>query len=146
MLHVATPLSLAPLKALTFAAFPSSPVSSRSHVFNRVQRSPVLSSSSRVISTSARGRVSSNSPRFLGRVPVQDGDSDNCWYCAGMLKTARAFVFDTAEKHASPAPACTAESSADHPVRNCRKIKGDMLELARTFLKTVRSLSICSCC
>ena len=94
-----------------------------------------MSSNSGVVSTSARGGFSSNSPRFLGRVPVQDGDSDICWYCAGMLKTARAFFSDTAEKHASPAPART----ADHPIRNCRKFKGDMLELARTFLKPVRS-------
>ena len=136
---VAAPLSLAPQKALTFAAYSSSPVSSRPRhgVSNPVQRSPVLSSNSGVVSTSARGGFSSNSPRFLGRVPVQDGDSDNCWYCAqcaGMLKT-RAVFFDTAEKHASPAPART----ADHPIRNCRKFKSDMLELARTFLKPVRS-------
>jgi hypothetical protein len=52
-----------------------------------------------------------------------------------MLKTARAFFADTAEKHASPAPART----ADHPIRTCRKFKADMLELARTFLKPVRS-------
>jgi hypothetical protein len=42
---------------------------------------------------------------FLGRVPFQDEDLDNCWNCAGMLKTACVFYSDTAEKHASPAPA-----------------------------------------
>ncbi len=47
-----------------------------------------------------------------------------------MLKTARVFFPDTAEKHASPAPARTAE----HPIRNCRKFKADMVELAQTFL------------
>ncbi len=52
-----------------------------------------------------------------------------------MLKTARALFPDTAEKHASPAPART----ADHPIRNCRKFKADMVDLARTFLKPVRS-------
>ena len=52
-----------------------------------------------------------------------------------MLKTARAFFSDTAEKHASPARART----ADHPIRNRRKFKADMLELAKTFLKPVRS-------
>ena len=52
-----------------------------------------------------------------------------------MLKTARAFFADTAEKHASPTPART----ADHPIRSCRKFKSDMLELARTFLKPARS-------
>jgi hypothetical protein len=45
------------------------------------------------------------------------------------------FFPDTAEKHSSPSPART----ADHPLRTCRKFKGDMLELARTFLKPVRS-------
>ena len=124
-----------PQKALAFAAFPSSSVSSRSRTAHRVQRSPVPSSGGGVVSTSSRGAVSFNSPRFLGRVPFQDGDLDNCWYCAGMLKTARAFFPDTAEKHASPAPART----ADHPIRNCRKFKADMLELAKTFLKPVRS-------
>ena len=133
---VAPPLSLAPQKALTFAAFPSSSVSSRPRVSNRVQRSPVMSSSGGgIVSSSFRGGVSSNAPRFLGRVPYQDGDADHCWYCAGMLKTARAFFSDTAEKHASPAPART----ADHPIRTCRKFKADMLDLARTFLKPVRS-------
>jgi hypothetical protein len=124
-----------PQKALAFAAFPSSSVSSRSRTAHRVQRSPVSSSGGGVVSTSSRGAVSFNSPRFLGRVPFQEGDLDNCWYCAGMLKTARAFFPDTAEKHASPAPART----ADHPIRNHRKFKADMLELAKTFLKPVRS-------
>jgi hypothetical protein len=93
------------------------------------------SSGGGIVSSSFRGGVSSNAPRFLGRVPYQDGDADHCWYCAGMLKTARAFFSDTAEKHASPAPART----ADHPIRTCRKFKADMLDLARTFLKPVRS-------
>jgi hypothetical protein len=132
---VASPLTVASQKTLTFAAFSSPPVSSRSRASNRVQRSPVSSSSGGVVAISSRGGVSSNSPRFLGRVPFQDGDSDHCWYCAGMLKTARAFFSDTAEKHASPAPART----ADHSIRTCRKFKTDMLELARTFLKPVRS-------
>ena len=123
-----------PQKALAFVAFPSSSVSSRSRTANRVQRTPI-SSGGGVVSTSSRGPVSFSSPRFLGRVPFQDGDLDNCWYCAGMLKTARAFFPDTAEKHASPAPARTAE----HPIRTCRKFKADMLELARTFLKPARS-------
>jgi hypothetical protein len=124
-----------PQKALAFAAFSSSSVSSRSRTAHRVQRSPVTSSGGGVLSTPSRGAVSFNSPRYLGRVPFQDGDLENCWYCAGMLKTARAFFADTAEKHASPAPART----ADHPIRTCRKFKADMLELARTFLKPVRS-------
>jgi hypothetical protein len=128
-----------PQKTLAFAAFSSSSVSSpgqaRTTKFsaNRVHRAPL--SGSGVASTLSRAGNSSNSPRFLGRVPFQDGDLDHCWYCAGLLKTARVFFPDTAEKHASPSPART----ADHPLRTCRKFKGDMLELARTFLKPVRS-------
>jgi hypothetical protein len=45
------------------------------------------------------------------------------------------FFPDTAEKHSSPYPART----ADHPLHTCGKFKGYMLELARTFLKPVRS-------
>ncbi len=102
----------------------SAPVSSRSRASNRVQRSPVSSSSGWVV-------VSSNSPSFLGRVPFQDGDSNHCWYCAGMLKTARAFFSDTAEKHASPAPAsaCT----ADHSITLAENSKLICLSLPRRF-------------
>jgi len=125
----------APQKTLAFAAFPTSSVSSpvRPRTGTRVHRTPL--SGSGVVSTLSRAGNSSNSPRFLGRVPFQDGDLDHCWYCAGLLKTARVFFPNTAEKHASPSPART----ADHPLRTCRKFKGDMLELARTFLKPVRS-------
>ncbi len=42
---VASPLTVAPQKTLMFAVFSSSPVSSRSRASNRVQRSPVSSSS-----------------------------------------------------------------------------------------------------
>ncbi len=45
------------------------------------------------------------------------------------------FFSDTAEKHASPAPART----ADHPIQTSCRFKGDMLELAQTFLKPVCS-------
>ncbi len=78
---------------------------------------------------------SSNSLMFWGRVPFQAGDMDTCWYCVGVLKTASAFFPDTTEKHASPAPART----ADHPIRNCRKFKADMVKLAWTFLKPFRA-------
>jgi hypothetical protein len=122
-----------PQKTLAFTVFPSASVSSRVRTAHRVQRAPLPGNA--VVSTSPRGGTSSNSPRFLGRVPFQAGDMDTCWYCAGMLKTARAFFPDTAEKHASPAPART----ADHPIRTCRKFKADMVDLARTFLKPVRS-------
>ena len=125
-------MSLSPQKVLAFAAFPGT---SRPRAGNRVQRAPLSSSADRVVPITSRAAGSFNSPRFLGRVPFQDSDLDNCWYCAGMLKTARAFFSDTAEKHASPAPART----ADHPIRTCRKFKSDMLDLARTFLKPVRT-------
>ena len=132
LVAVPVPMSLSPQKVLAFAAFPGT---SRPRAGNRVQRAPLSSSADRVVPTTPRAAGSFNSPRFLGRVPFQDSDLDNCWYCAGMLKTARAFFSDTAEKHASPAPART----ADHPIRTCRKFKSDMLDLARTFLKPVRS-------
>jgi hypothetical protein len=50
-----------------------------------------------------------------------------------MLKTASAFFSDTAEKHASAAPA----SRSDHPISTCSKVKADMLEFTKTFLKPV---------
>ena len=132
LVAVPVPDSLSPQKALAFAA-----VTSRHRASSRGQRQSLVSSDARVVShpPSPRAAGAFNSPRFLGRVPFQDGDLENCWYCAGMIKTARAFFSDTAEKHAMPAPART----ADHSIRTCRKFKTDMLDLARTFLKPVRT-------
>jgi hypothetical protein len=61
------------------------------------------------------------------------------WIIVGIvlvyLRLLVCFLQDTAEKHASPSPART----ANHPLCTCRKFKGDMLELARTFLKPIRA-------
>ena len=131
---VSGPASVVSSKVVAFAAFPSSSVSPKPRL-PRSDRRSSSSSGAAVVAPSSRAAGSFTSPRFLGRVPGQEGDVDHCWYCAGMLKTARAFFADTAEKHASPTPART----ADHPIRSCRKFKSDMLELARTFLKPARS-------
>jgi hypothetical protein len=125
---VSVPASVVSPKVLAFAALPTH----KSRLSRSNRRVP--SSTGTVVASPSGAAGSFNSPRFLGRVPFQDGDLDHCWYCAGMLKTARTFFADTAEKHASPAPART----ADHPIRTCRKFKMDMLDLARTFLKPAR--------
>ncbi len=85
------------------------------HASAWVQRSSVAFFSVSVVSTTSRGGVSSNPPRFLGSALFQEGDSDTCWSGAGMLKTAHTFVSVTSEKHASSAPACI----VDHPIRTC---------------------------
>jgi hypothetical protein len=100
------------------------------HASALVQRTSVVSSSVSVVSTTSRGGVSFNPPRFLGRALFQEGDSDTCWSGAGMLKTASTFVSVTSEKHAASAPACT----VDHPIRTCRKFKASLLEIAMQFL------------
>ncbi len=117
--------SLVSPKVLAFAALPSLKL--------RLSRSKrgVQSCTGAVVASSSGVAGSFNSSLFVDRVPFQDGDLDHCWYCAGMLKTVRTFFADTAEKHASPAPA----SIADHPISTCRKFKMDMLDLAWIFLK-----------
>ncbi len=72
-----------PQKTPAFTVFPSSSVSSRTRTVNHVLLSPLPGNA--VVSTSSCAGNSSNSPRFLGRVPFQAGDMDTCWYCAGML-------------------------------------------------------------
>ncbi|MFN7881698.1 MAG: hypothetical protein ACK5PF_01595, partial [bacterium] len=121
-------------KALTLAAVGST---SRHRAVHRAQRSSLASSANRAVSFSSTPRAAgaSNAPQFLGRVPFTEGDEAHCWYCAGMIKTARVFFSATAEKHATPAPART----ADHSIRTCRKFKSDMLDNARLFLKPVRT-------
>jgi hypothetical protein len=117
----------------SFAAFYSASVPLKSRLPHSERR--FLASAGYGFALSPHGAGSFNFPRFLGRVPFQEGDLDHCWYCAGMLKIARAFFADTSEKHASPAPART----ADHSLRTCRKFKTDMLDLARSFLKPARA-------
>jgi hypothetical protein len=131
---VSVPDSLFPQTVLTLAAVGST---SRHRAVHRAQRPPLASPADRTVSFSSSPRAAggSNAPRFLGRVPFHEGDAEHCWYCAGMLKTARAFFSDTAEKHATPAPART----ADHSIRACRQFKSDMLNNARTFLKPIRA-------
>ena len=70
-------------------------------------------------------------PRFLGSVPQGPHDAIRCWYCAGMLKTARQFFVDTVDKHAPVSPVRTAE----HPFLQCRYFKGEMLVIAKTVFK-----------
>ena len=48
-------------------------------------------------------------PRFLASVPQAPHDAIRCWYCAGMLKTARQFFVDTVDKNAPVSPVRTAE-------------------------------------
>ena len=48
-----------------------------------------------------------SSPRFLGIVPQGQQDDVCCWYCAGimmMIKTARQYFADAADKHAAASP------------------------------------------
>jgi len=113
-------------KVLTFAAFTSPSAVSRSH---RTQRQSQGPPKGYVAPLSLR--TDRRIPRFVGRVPRLDGDDLSCWYCAGLLKTARQFFADTADKHAPDSP----PRNADHPFPTCKKFKGDMLELARHFLK-----------
>jgi hypothetical protein len=118
-------------KVLTFAALtPTSPrISRRNRIDGRVGSSSTVDRDSRASRLDHRPRLSS--PRFLGSVPQGPQDDVRCWYCAGMIKTARQYFADTADKHAAASPARTAE----HPFLTCRQFKTAMLLQAKLFLK-----------
>ena len=118
-------------KVLTFAALtPTSPrISRRNRIDGRVGSPSTVDRDSRASRLDHRPRLSS--PRFLGSVPQGPQDDVRCWYCAGMIKTARQYFADTADKHAAASPARTAE----HPFLTCRQFKTAMLLQAKLFLK-----------
>ena len=131
-----------PQKVLTFAAFtPTSPRYSRRGRpgqdsrpgADSVQDVPIRGGalSTKVTRYDRRSNSGSSGPRFMGLVPRGPQDDTRCWYCAGMLKTARQFYVDTADKHAPPSSVPTAE----HPFLTCRRFKDAMLLQAKSFLK-----------
>ena len=70
-----------------------------------------------------RSVVRSGIPRFMGSVPQGPQDDVRCWYCAGLLKTARQLFADTADKNAPVSSVRTAK----HPFVHCQKFKADMV-------------------
>ena len=111
---------------------PSSPrISRRTRHDGRAGSPSPLDRDSRVFRVDNRDRARFSAPRFLGSVPQGPQDDVRCWYCAGMLKTARQYFGDTADMHAPASPARTAE----HPFLSCRHFKSAMLLLAKTFLR-----------
>ena len=83
---------------------------------------------------SARGvslRSDGNKPRYLGQVPQLSGQDSICWYCDGLLRTARRFYAHTADKHA---PAFVPDT-ADHSFRSCKLFRAHMLEQVQTILR-----------
>jgi hypothetical protein len=76
-------------------------------------------------------RQEGNRPRYLGHVPTLSGQDYICWYCDGLLRTARRFYAHTADKNATP----FVPDTADHSFRSCRLFRAHMLEQAQTILR-----------